>query len=116
MRVDRESLAPAVGGSNTLGSPTVNLPSRDTLIIHDDTGTHLSGSVFPALPLTKLLMTDAVIQNVTNSRILSSKGIVSSDLELCHLLVKFLAVLYLLERITKLFFPKRFKSSSRIIE
>ncbi|XP_050715952.1 partitioning defective 3 homolog isoform X10 [Eriocheir sinensis] len=43
MRVDRESLAPAVGGSNTLGSPTVNLPSRDTLIIHDDTGTHLSG-------------------------------------------------------------------------
>ncbi|XP_045138572.1 uncharacterized protein LOC123520435 isoform X11 [Portunus trituberculatus] len=45
MRVDRESLAPAVGGTNTLGSPTVNLPSRDTLIIHDDTGTHLSGQM-----------------------------------------------------------------------
>ncbi|XP_063885154.1 partitioning defective 3 homolog isoform X19 [Scylla paramamosain] len=45
MRVDRESLAPAVGGTSTLGSPTVNLPSRDTLIIHDDTGTHLSGQM-----------------------------------------------------------------------
>ncbi|XP_071534167.1 partitioning defective 3 homolog isoform X18 [Panulirus ornatus] len=45
MRGERESLTVGVPGINPLGSPTVNLPSRDTLIIHDDAGTHLSGQL-----------------------------------------------------------------------
>lgn len=36
MRGERESLTTGVRETNPLGSPTVNLPSRDTLIIHDD--------------------------------------------------------------------------------
>ncbi|XP_069156548.1 partitioning defective 3 homolog isoform X17 [Procambarus clarkii] len=42
MRSERETIPTGVPGMNPLGSPTVNLPSRDTLIIHDDAGTHLS--------------------------------------------------------------------------
>ncbi|KAG7168127.1 Partitioning defective 3-like [Homarus americanus] len=45
MRGERESLTTGVPGMNPLGSPTVNLPSRDTLIIHDDAGTHLSTQI-----------------------------------------------------------------------
>lgn len=55
MRGERETLGPGVSsndkrdsgigpgrgnsGPHPLGSPTVNLPSRDTLIIHDDPAT-----------------------------------------------------------------------------
>ncbi|KAK8742500.1 hypothetical protein OTU49_001918 [Cherax quadricarinatus] len=45
MRNERETLTTGVPGMNPLGSPTVNLPSRDTLIIHDDVGTHLSSQL-----------------------------------------------------------------------
>ncbi|XP_042880234.1 partitioning defective 3 homolog isoform X24 [Penaeus japonicus] len=45
MRGERESLAIGGPGLNPLGSPTVNLPSRDTLIIHDDAGNHMSREI-----------------------------------------------------------------------
>ncbi|XP_069983165.1 partitioning defective 3 homolog isoform X26 [Penaeus vannamei] len=45
MRGERESVAVGGPGHNPLGSPTVNLPSRDTLIIHDDAGNHMSREI-----------------------------------------------------------------------
>ncbi|KAK7086822.1 Partitioning defective 3, partial [Halocaridina rubra] len=45
MRGERETLATGGPGTNPLGSPTVNLPSRDTLIIHDDNATHIAGQM-----------------------------------------------------------------------
>ncbi|XP_037789016.1 partitioning defective 3 homolog isoform X17 [Penaeus monodon] len=45
MRGERESVAVGGPSHNPLGSPTVNLPSRDTLIIHDDAGNHMSREI-----------------------------------------------------------------------
>ncbi|XP_063588427.1 partitioning defective 3 homolog isoform X11 [Penaeus indicus] len=45
MRGERESMAVGGPSHNPLGSPTVNLPSRDTLIIHDDAGNHMSREI-----------------------------------------------------------------------